>query len=658
MHSIDKLPKGQFGWAYVRCSSDKQDHDSQIASIKAWANRLGLTITRWFVDTGSRHKAEKRAEFQTMMSALATDAPDFITVEAQTRFGTKPGGYEYGHYIHKLRSFGVELWSAHDSKCLSATDDATVILNAVGSLTTTKEQKERSERSIRGKVFGQRNANKGYYQGGYVPYGCDVVCYGPDGKEKWRVVYYGYFDRVKVTPDGTRTEYNGKGNMPAHDKDDYLMLDRSIETERVKAVQYIFETYATEDISRKALAFRLNEMGISSVFGDGWYDAKLSEMLRNPVYTGKPAWNKRGHGDFLEWAGGTFKDVEWENERAVTGKRRVKAKADHQLPEKPIFEPFVSQEVWDKVQAKVAHVKAGKRAPKNSDLWLAGFLHCAKCKRGMHGWAQHNCYRCGTYATYGPANPAGCTMQRVPHRVIEAIIDRYLSDSGQVVDFLTAAQGRAGGDDLTSRLQAEHDAAIAESEATKAEMFARVKETIPYLDDLFGPGETDWPDGFSLEFTYRQFYGQRRADLAAALKAKDAELDRLVQSYSDSDLPDRAKAKAKERMKAVEAEMEQLEGRLTDLSRKLAGVQRDIAEKAQAVAKARKALAGDNPRRKSEALKGIISKVLCHFVPLDRPVRGCKDRLDRVEIVPILGDIAHYTPEGGPIGETDWPGRG
>jgi len=140
-------PKGFIGWAYVRVSDgSKQDHESQRDSIARWAKSLGLQIVRWFIDSGSRHKAEKRAEFQRMMALLGTEKPDFIAVDARTRFGGKPGGYEYGGFVDRIRKAGVELWSVLDG-LLSGTDDLTVIKTAVGSLTVTKESKERAERS-------------------------------------------------------------------------------------------------------------------------------------------------------------------------------------------------------------------------------------------------------------------------------------------------------------------------------------------------------------------------------------------------------------------------------------------------------------------------------------------------------------------------------
>jgi hypothetical protein len=55
-------------------------------------------------------------------------------------------------------------------------------------------------------------------------------------------------------------------------------------------------------------------------------------------------------------------------------------------------------------------------------------------------------------------------------------------------------------------------------------------------------------------------------------------------------------------------------------------------------------LKGQSPLKKAEALKSIISKVFIHCIRLDKPVRMAKDRVDRIEIIPVLGDVVNYGP--------------
>jgi hypothetical protein len=436
--------------------------------------------------------------------------------------------------------------------------------------------------------------------------------------------------------------------MPAHDREDYLQLDRSIISDRIKTVQWLFETYASEDVSFRALAHRLNELGVSPVYGKkGWCDAKVRKLLENPAYLGLPTWNKQGHGDFLEWKEGQYQEVEWENEKPVVGKKRKKAKSDHINPDKPIYEPFISKEVWDTVQKKIAAIQTGKRPPRKPELWLSGLLYCSKCNAKMHGWAQQMSYVCGTYRTYGPANPTGCTMHRVKHALLEPIIDRYLEESAKKVQFLKDADGSKG-QGMTEQLEKEHGEKQKEAAKTERQMYDDVKKEIPFLDDYF-QGETNWEalselygPGLSLQFTYGQFFQRRKAELKKELDEKDAEHTRLVKAYAD--LQGKAKDKARAMTDALEAEMKDLEARLTNLADKFDGLQKELEQKAKAIEQAKQVLKGQSPLKKAEALKGIISKVFIHCIRLDKPVRMAKDRLDRIEVVPVLGDVVNYGP--------------
>ena len=109
---------------------------------------------------------------------------------------------------------------------------------------------------------------------------------------------------LKIHPDGTRQEFNGKGNFPAKDPTDELRLAPSVETRRIEVVRQIFETYAGEAIPLRAIATRLNDLEVDPVFGDTWNQPKIKHMLANPAYIGFPTWNKRGGSRFVEFVDG------------------------------------------------------------------------------------------------------------------------------------------------------------------------------------------------------------------------------------------------------------------------------------------------------------------------------------------------------------------
>src|ERR1019366_1283601 len=99
-------------------------------------------------------------------------------------------------------------------------------------------------------VSGKRvKAANGEWQGGYVPYGHDVVCVGPDDKEKFRVVIEemlptaGVWQRLRVYPNGTEERFDGKDTFPVKEKQDRFVLAPSCRQERIEIAREIFQLY-------------------------------------------------------------------------------------------------------------------------------------------------------------------------------------------------------------------------------------------------------------------------------------------------------------------------------------------------------------------------------------------------------------------------------
>src|SRR5262249_24190198 len=152
-----------------------------------------------------------------------------IVVDAKDRFGTA-NAWEFGKLICQLRDGDCQLWSVAQG-CLTADDAVTEILATVDSVRSRDEQVNKSQRSVRGAMNGIKN---GEWQGGYPPFAFDVVCYSPEGTEKWRVFYTGAEERLRFWPDGRPPErYDGRGNFPAKDRGDKLRLAPSQDEQRV-----------------------------------------------------------------------------------------------------------------------------------------------------------------------------------------------------------------------------------------------------------------------------------------------------------------------------------------------------------------------------------------------------------------------------------------
>jgi hypothetical protein len=237
-----------------------------------------------------------------------------------------------------------------------------------------------------------------------------VVCYKREtGEELWRVVSEGLHKRVKVYPDGKEERFDGKGNFPKFQPmTEVLRLAPNRDEAKVAAAVETFRRFATESVSFTALAHDLSRAGFRGGFGGYLQGHSVEGMLRDPIYIGYYAWNRRHYGKFHRWAGDR-PVPELNYEEQVT----PNDEADWVLSPK-LFEPLVDRETWDAVQRKLRDREKAARAPRSATHYLAGLLHCGTCggkmvagptrkagkttrKDGLRGDRYE--YMCGTYHT-------------------------------------------------------------------------------------------------------------------------------------------------------------------------------------------------------------------------------------------------------------------
>ena len=258
---------------YLRCSSDTQDTLRQREDIE----RSGLKIDQWLEDHESRDRAHKRPDFQQCLRAVQAGQVDTIVVQSLDRFGVRDA-YEMGKFFSILRDHDCRLWTPAASNSMPRMMEPSS-RRTVGALTSAREQREKASRVLTGNLT---LARKGNFLGGYCPYGMDVVAFDAQGNEVWRVVYEGHDRRVKVYPDGRQERFDGKSNRPPKALHETLKYRPSIIAERLKYVILIFTWYVTEAFPPGKIAARLNDLGVSPVFGPLGIRASSSTFCRTP----------------------------------------------------------------------------------------------------------------------------------------------------------------------------------------------------------------------------------------------------------------------------------------------------------------------------------------------------------------------------------------
>jgi len=608
---------------YLRCSSDSQETLRQREDIQ----RLDLEIDRWLEDHQSRDKAEKRPDFQKLLRSIEAGQVKTVVVQSLDRFGVK-GAWELGHFLSIFQKHDCRLLDA-TGKCLSANDDATVLTSTIGALTSSREQREKAARVLTGKMT---LAKKGQFLGGRGTYGCDIVAFNVEGKEVWRVVYEGHEKRVKIYPDGRQERFDGKRNRPPKALHETLRYRPSIIAERVKYVKLIFKWWVTEAISAGQIAARLNELGISPVFGPLWHSAVIKYLLSNRVYIGKPTYNKASTSRFAEFSGGRVTE-------AKRGVSRQHAEADQIEPEKDEFKPMVPVEMFEQAQAKLAATKTREyAAPKTASLWLRGLVICAQCGKPMIGQAGspknglEPGYLCAEYGRWGTKAPTGCGHFRVEHVHLEAAVLDYLVEEAPQVKMLLEAA-------TATDLESARPLLEAIKATTRDRQWASFEMQMFVTDNMATESRRQArKKGLAIEEIYDKVYPAKKKEIEARIAAKEGEIEALLDGFAG--LTPKLRERANRRGEALQDEIEASRLELKNWGVHWGRLTSQLKTHKDALARATTTLNQEGHHRaKAAAIRTVIGEIICTFKP------GRPATLETLKIVAVKSGGAADQPQ-------------
>lgn len=652
MTSRSDKPTGKRGAAYVRVShGEKQDPQRQRDAILAWAANRKLTITRWYEDTEGRNPrdmASRREQFQALLSDIQAGELDWVVVDSQDRWGVADQ-FEFGYYAHLLRVNDCQLWSVAQG-CLTSTDDAAIFTTTVGNVTSSREQREKGQRVIGGK---RRLAATGEWQGGYVPYGYDVVCVNrSSGTEQWRVVILkmvpkeGIWHRVIVYPDQRQERCDGDSRFPRKQDWEKFVLAPSIITERVEIIREVFTLFATGSWTVRGLCQRLNARKVDSVTGLGWYHTRLRPLLQNPVYhVGQTVYGKNSHGRHAWYVGGEYLVPPRVKGRVKLGRRNKTE--DWVFP--AAGQALLDKELWDRVQERLNSEKPTiRKGLRDERLWLAGLVVCGRCGQRMAGHAQGGPgYVCTTYVKYGKSNRSGCRLHRVPQYKLEELVGRYIDDVAPALRHVL------GGGDCPQRSAAErrHD----DGDAEVMSVLRRMAEWLRSRGVVLSPDRDEM-----IEEIYTREWEASQERFAAELEREEVALRRLVLNMnrlSDEDVA--ALDVQRELIREASSRVEGLRRQNVSLTEELDAAYAKVFEAMDTLESLKADMVGDDARRKAMTLRKAVDRIVCTFHHYDHRTRDRRattefvqrSTLASVEIVPVIGDPQTLTL-------ANQPGRG
>jgi DNA invertase Pin-like site-specific DNA recombinase len=621
--------------------------------IKLLVPQSGVVgLVGWYEDRGGkRSEAEdprRRPDFQRLMADAQARKFDAIVVEEDTRFGTKDV-YQFNHYAYLLREAGVELWEARNNKQLNPDPDqmGDVLTTSVRAMTSTQEVLDKSTRTLGTKLA---RASCGLWQGGLIPTCSAVECRTASGQLLWTVEEVdGQFQQTY--PDGRialresfPTDRQIKGDLA-----DQLRLVPSRDPARRHAVELAFTLY-DQGIGTPTIARKLNSLGYRTGKGTPYYPNLIPGILQGSHFAGRVGYGKERKGKFFRRRVGQAK-----YERVKNLPREYLDRSQWLLgPETD--EAIISWELWERVQARM-DAKYNTRSHRNLDCWLSPVLVCGDCGNKMVAWLDR---RQGLrYGCQTNKKGKGCKSSTARHDKLEALVYRYLEDTGQSLAALSEGEGLAP---LYAQ-QVEARTKLGEIRlAIEAYLYGELTAYYPYREQNgYRIFQVELPDG-SKSIRLPDFTGRHEAiswllnELENAETAQSrAELQRAKEEHGrlyalfKTDLPPRLRDRLLEDISAKEEEIARLEGRLVRLGSQLVGALDELRELGKKIAETQELLRSQDAERKSAAIQQIIREIRCEWKPVMLGSQ-VQRRLSSVRIVPLVGDPSTYTDDTYPSG--------
>ena len=380
-HSITLIPAA----GYLRRSTAKQEKslEDQRREIERYAAQHGYHIVRWYQDDAiSGDDTEKRLGFQQMhRDACSGGGFEVILCWDQDRFG-RFSPQEASYWTYPLSKAGVRLVTVAEGP-VDWDDFIEWLSYSVKQHGKHQFLVDLSRNTARGQITAVLN---GWLTGRAAPYGYDRMLVDEAGNHKLRV-------------------HNGE--QVAKPRSWHVTLVVSDDPEKVKVAEWVFQTYADNDVGLRWLANDLNKRGIPGPRGRLWHVGTIREMLKNETYAGDFIWPKRSMGKYHRISGTEIKPR--------SGKLEVRCnEAAEQIQHRGSLPALVERETWERVQVKLAQrrERTTPHKAKNMDKYiLSGLVFCEHCGAKMYGQRSsrrkngktytYERYVCSTYHTKG-----------------------------------------------------------------------------------------------------------------------------------------------------------------------------------------------------------------------------------------------------------------
>ena len=425
-------PKKYIAGLYFRLSQEDERQgesasiEHQRTILRKYAEEHGFEIHDEYIDDGISGTTFQRPEVQRLLDDAKTGVINTIIVKDLSRFGRNY--IEVGKYIdYVFPAFGIRFIAIQDNVDTENRDSGTMEMMPIMNVFNEWHAANTSKKI---RAVKKANALAGIYNGAKLAY----------------------------------------GYMKANDEKHTPLIDEEV----APIVVRIFEMYASGWSAKKIAAmltlegipspkkYAYAKLGFRGRQGehDIWCPTTICLMLDNMLYI--------GHLPQLRTSSVSYKNH----------KKYKKDQSDWVIPYNN-HEPIISQELWDKVQARRKSVARGRKTKIGFTHPLSGFLICADCgckmkmNTSVHNNKRSYSFNCGDHMRYGKAI---CFSHHIMTKDLEAVI---------LDDIRTMAQRIVLDEEEIRNEFIKHNAELADASIKKAKKDLKLKQKrVEELDKL------------------------------------------------------------------------------------------------------------------------------------------------------------------------------
>ena len=357
---------------YGRQSVDRKDSISIESQIEFCKYELRGGNFRKYTDKGYSGKNTDRPKFQEMMADIRRGLIKRVVVYKLDRISRSI--LDFATMMETFQEYNVEFVSSTEKF-----DTSTPMGRAMLNICIVFAQLERETIQKRVTDAYYARCKRGFYMGGRIPYG---------------------YRLTNTVIDNVRTS---------------MYEEIPEESEQLKL---IYSMYADTDNSLGDIVRYLNEHQIKNLRGANWSTARISEMLRNPVYVEADIdvyqfFQSQGANIYNPASDFTGYNACYLYKGTVSTTRKQCDLSDKEIVLAP-HKGFIPSKTWLACRVRCLNNRQSTKTCKPKNSWLVGKVKCGNCgyaltiRKAKTKWGRY--FVCSQSGNHGNCKGAGCTI--------------------------------------------------------------------------------------------------------------------------------------------------------------------------------------------------------------------------------------------------------